>query len=315
MREVDQLRAYVPPFSIVPGTTANGSSYNNNTTFVGQIYGSGSNARPGPQPITYYVNQNGWDLDVFSPGAIPNIGSGTVPESGIYYLVTGCYKSKIEWTPWARQDIAAVPLSQDIAEGLVPRANYSVFAGNSAPNIPGWGGAQLRVVDIWSSEELNELNAQNLFWNGGIPGAEPSYPMDLFSSLYYPRNDPALIDTHLRLDQIISARYRQFAHFASPDGNNHQYYGGLHTLIHDNQVGGNATISDNIYHTRYIYWVISNSGYPQIKYSTNAAEQYAYLKVGFQMSSAIDTLTIAMPKIESDAEWSTLAKRGAARKL
>ena len=74
-------------------------------------------------------------------------------------------------------------------------------------------------------------------------------------------------------------------------------------------------MSDTIYHARYVYFVASNNGDDNIDNPQGAgsANDYNYLKVGFFIPSAIDTLTVGLNKVENDAEWATLARRGASR--
>ena len=73
-------------------------------------------------------------------------------------------------------------------------------------------------------------------------------------------------------------------------------------------------MSENIYHARYVYMINSNNGDNNIDApNVTNATRFNYTKVGFFIPSAIDTLTVGLNKIENDAEWATLARRGASR--
>ena len=89
MREFDTIRAVIPSFIAVPGST----------TIDGQLGDKavGSN---------YDFESNGWEVRVQDPGKIDAASAKT---SGSYYSLLGYHRSKIEWTPWARSDIALTP--------------------------------------------------------------------------------------------------------------------------------------------------------------------------------------------------------------
>lgn len=73
-------------------------------------------------------------------------------------------------------------------------------------------------------------------------------------------------------------------------------------------------MSEKIHHTRYVRMVASNNGDDNINNpGGGGAATYNYAKVGFFCPGAIDTLAIGIDKIESDAEWATIAARGASR--
>ena len=96
MRDFETLRAYIPPLIVVPGTT----------TTDGVL---------GDKAVDndYKIERDGWEVNVKDPG--PLTGSGRT--SGPFYNLTGYHRTQIEWTPWARSDIALTPLGQDVAEG------------------------------------------------------------------------------------------------------------------------------------------------------------------------------------------------------
>lgn len=294
MREFDTLRAIIPPLTVVSGTeTVDG--------FLGdKAVGN-----------EYNIESNGWNVIVQDPGKIDAASAKT---SGSYYSLRGYHKVRIEWTPWARSDIALTPLGQDVAEGKNFSGFHTEWPGETigSATIPGWNGIDCKVLDIWTSEEVEDLMLENLAWNGDLPGAEANYPTDAYTSVYYPKNNPSLINHKLRFDQVISARYRQMV--SSTNAPTSQYFGGELMTIHDQVVGGNASMSDNIYHARYVYMICSNNGDDNIAVPNPAtATRFNYTKVGFFIPSAIDTLTVGLNKVESDAEWATLARRGASR--
>jgi len=299
MRDFDTFKAYCPPLIVVPGTETSG----------GPFVGGGSIGD------NYPIAQSGWNAVLEDPGKIAT-SPGSLP-SGAYYLLRAYHKSKFEWTPFARQDFAIDPVGQDIAEGTNFRSFYSTWPGFSTGSgagqgtFPQWAGVDCKVVDIWSSEELEENMIENLAWNGILPGAEPAYDLDTFSRLYLPRNDPDTIDHKIRSDQIISARYRQMV--SSTNAPEAKYFGGQLMTIHDSTIGGNASISDYIHHVRYVYIIASNDGTDQLDYPPNAGAAFNYTRVGFFVPSAIDTLTFAIAKVDNDAEWATIARRGATR--
>jgi len=294
MREFETLRAYIPPLTVVPGTTTTDGSL-------------------GDKAIdnSYTIERDGWQVVVNDPGPL----TGSAKPSGPFYTLTGYHRSKIEWTPWARSDIALTPLAQDVVEGRNFGGFYTDWPGETISGAvnPAWSGIDLKVLDIWSSEEIEENMLENIAINGDIPGAEASYPIDAFAAIYYFKNNPENITHKLRFDQVISARYREF--ISSTNAPTSQYWGGQLVSIHDQVIGGNASMSDNIYHARYVYFVASNNGEDNIDDPQGAgtANDFNYLKVGFFVPSAIDTLTVGLNKIENDAEWATLARRGASR--
>lgn len=309
MREFDTLRAYIPPFVGVPGG------------HTGEYDGSGNpiNIGYGAVGTDYFVKRDGWDVEIIDPGKFTPTSTF---DSGSYYALNGLYRTKIEWAPWAREDIAVVPLGQDVAEGKNFSGFYTAWPGETitvdpgppvvTASIPGWEGIDCKVLDIWSSELIQKEMIENLAWNGDLPGAEAHYPVDSFTGGYYPKNNPVNITHKLRFDQVISARYRQMV--SSTNAPTSQYFGGELMTIHDQVVGGNASISNTIYHARLVYMIASNNGQDNIDepqlYESNF---YNAHKVGFFIPSAIDTLTVGLNKVENDAEWATLARRGASR--
>lgn len=314
MREFDQFRAYIPPVSVVPGSVTTGDSVN--LTTPGQV----GNKAVG---TTYFVNQNGWEIEIEDPG---KVHSASTLASGAYYAFKGYYRQQFEWTPWAREDFAVTPLGQDIAEGTNFRSFNVAFPGEAdividtdkKATFPGWSGVDCRVLDIWSSEKIEEKMLENLAWNGFIPGSQPAYTtQDVYSTLNRPLNNPDDIEHKLRLDQVISARYRQMV--SSTNAPAAQYLGGQLMTIHDSTIGGNASISDYIHHVRYVYILSSQNGENQIKNPATALvtgsdnPTFNYAKVGWFTPSTIDTLTFGIEKVESDAQWATLARRGATR--
>ena len=301
MRDFEVLRARIPPLSVVPGSVTSGNSIT--PTTPGQV----GDAVVGTD---YYIDQSGWDAEVEDNGPL----SGSTRASGPYYILKGCYRNQIEWTPWARSDIALTPLGQDVAEGTNFRAFHYEFTQETigAAVHPGWSGVDLRVLDIWTSEEVEKAQLEDLAWNGWIPGTQPTYPMDIYSALNMPRNNPANITHKLRFDQVISARYRQF--ISSTNAPTAQYLGGQLVNIHDQVIGGNASMADSIHHARYVYFIASQNGQDRLSNPAGGGDDtYNYAKVGFFVPAAMDSLTVGIAKVESDAEWATLARRGASR--
>lgn len=295
MRDFDQVRAYIPPLIIVPGTT----------TTDGVLGDKITTPNTG---ASYFIERDGWEASVVDPGQI----TGSTRATGAWYLMTAYHRTKIEWSPWARSQIALNPLSQDVAEGRNFAAFHTPWASNTIPSgtVPAWSGVDLKVLDIWSSEEIEENMLENLAWNMHLPGALPGYPSDNYAAQFMPRNAPDTITHKLRFDQVISARYRQFV--SSTNAPEAQFWGGQLMVIHDQVVGGNASMSEAVHHARYVYAVASNSGVNNIA-DPSAGDAFTYLKMGFFIPSTIDTLTVGLDKIESDAEWATLARRGASR--
>jgi hypothetical protein len=299
MRDYDTLRAYMPPINVVPGSTLK--------------VGTADQVGNGAVGTDYVVQKDGWYVVITDPGKL----SGSAKDAGPYYEFEGVHRSEITWTPFARMDMALTPLGQQVAEGKSFESFHSEYAAetiNSAV-FPGWNGVVCRVVDVWSSEEIGNLEAANLFGNGLMPGNEPSYPLDIYSGLNMPIADPANIPHKLRLDQIISARYREMV--SSSNAPTSQYFGGQLMTVVDTTIGGNSSISDTIHHTRYVRIVSSNNGDHNIASpagtGSSATSTYNYAKVGFFIPGATDSLTIGLDKIESDAEWATIARRGASR--
>lgn len=310
MRDFDTLRARIPPLYVVPGSVTTGSSAA--PTTAGQV-GDGV---PG---TNYYLSQSGWDVEVEDDG--PLAGSGYT--SGPDYRLKAYFRNRVEWYPWSRADVAITPLGQDVAEGTNFRAFHTEYQGETigAAEFPGWSGVDLRVLDIWSSEEIEEKQLAELAENSWFPGTQPKYPMDIYSSLNISAGNvinPADIEHKLRFDQIISARYRQF--ISSTNAPSAQYLGGQLVSIHDQVIGGNASMSDVMHHARYVYFINSNNAKsgvdPNLKNPGSSGTgnwTYNYAKVGWFVPAAMDTLTVGLAKIESDAEWATLARRGASR--
>lgn len=307
MREFDQFRAHIAPASVVPGSVTTGPG----TQLGDQAVGT-----------TYTITQGGWDIEVVDPG---KVNSASVRDSGAYYAFKGCYRNVFEWTPWAREDFALIPLGQDIAEGTNFRSFHANWAeeeieldtGKKA-TWPAWTGVDCRVLDVWSSEKIEKKMLENLAWNGFIPGSEPAYTTgDVYTTLNRPLNAPDTIAHKLRLDQVISARYRQMV--SSSNAPTAQYLGGQLMTIHDSTIGGNASISDQIHHARYVYVLSSQNGDDELKNPATALvagsgnPTFNYAKVGWFIPSAMDTLTFNIEKIESDAQWATIARRGVSR--
>ena len=298
MREFETLRALIPPLAVVPGSV---------TATGGQVGDSAIGT-------DYPIDQSGWDAELEDPGPL----AGSARSTGNFYSLKGYYRQQFEWTPWARQDLALIPLGQDVTEGTNFRSFHTTAIDEtiSGAIYPGWSGAEAKVVDIWSSEEIEEKMLENIAWNGFIPGAMPPYPLDVYSSLNLPMNNPENIVHKLRFDQIISCRYRQMV--SSSSAPTSQFLGGEMMTIHDSTMGGNASISDIIHHVRYVYFLSSNQNDPNTRNNLanpagGSPATYNYAKVGFFVPSAMDTLTIGIDKIESDAEWATIARRGASR--
>lgn len=303
MRDFDTLRSYCPPINIVPGSTTTADT---SSTRIGS----------GAIGTDYTVEKDGWYVVITDPGKISGtLSSGKL--AGPYYEFEGVHRSHVEWVPFARQDMALVPLGQNVSEGKSFEAFHSEYAADTvtisgvAAVFPGWNGVVCRVVDLWTSEEVGNLEIANLGANGLFPGSEPAYPMDFYSSLNMPIQDPANIPHKLRSDQIISARYREM--ISSSNAPTSQYFGGQLMTVNDATIGGNASISDRIYHTRYVRIIASNNGDNNISDPSVSDARYNYTKVGFFVPAAVDTLTIGIEKIESDAEWATIARRGASR--
>lgn len=300
MREVDTLRSYCPPLNIVPGSTTTRAT---TSTQVGA----------GAVGTDYTIEKDGWYAVLTDPGKL----SGSGRDAGPYYEFEAAHRSHVEWVPFAREEMALIPLGQDVSEGKSFESFHTEFTPEtiSGAVFPGWNGVVCRVVDIWSSEEIGNLEAANLFGNGLFPGSEPAYPQDIYSALNMPIQDPANIPHKLRFDQIISARYREM--ISSSNAPTSQYFGGQLMTINEAQVGGNASISDKIYHLRYVRIVSSNNGDHNLLSpsgsSATSASVYNYAKVGFFIPASMDTLTIGIDKIASDAEWATIARRGASR--
>lgn len=300
MREFDTLKSYCPPLNVVPGTL------------------DSSGFRVGTSPIgtDYNIDQGMWNCVLRDDGPLSGT-SGSSLVAGPFYELEATHRSHVVWTPYARMDMAAVPLGQDIAEGKSFEAFYSAFPGDTitisgvAATFPAWSGVVCRVVDVWSSEEIDDIECSNLFGNGLIPGAEPGYSLDFWSSLNMPITDPSNIAHKIRGDQIISARYREM--ISSTNAPTSQYFGGQLMTVLDNVVGGNASLSEKIHHVRYVRIIASNDGTNNLADPSASATRYNYAKAGFFVPASIDTLTIGMNKIDSDAEWATLARRGASR--
>lgn len=298
MREFETLRAYIPPLTIVAGSE-----------FPGTTIGSAAVG------TDYTINYDGWDGRVNDPGKISGTPAAYV--AGPWYQFVGYHRTKVQWTPWARSDIAMTPLAQDIAEGKVFSAFHTPWpevttTHTGSPILPAWSGADCKVLDIWSSEEIEEEMLENLAWNGDLPGAEARYPVSVYSASYYPKNNPANITHKLRFDQVISARYRQM--ISSDNAPSAQYWGGEFMTINDVTIGGNASMSDTIHHARYVIMTVSNNGLHNIGDPDGGGiAVYNYLKFGMFIPGAYDTLTVGLNKVESDAEWATLARRGASR--
>ena len=305
MREFDTLRVNIPPLAVVPGTVTTGDEIDPSTP--GQV----GDAVAG---TNYYINQNGWDAEVEDDGPF----SGSSYSSGPHYILKGLYRNRIEWYPWARSDIALTPLGQDVAEGTNFRSFFTPYQGETIGSaaFPAWSGCDLRVLDIWSSEEIEKNQLIVLAENAWFPNAQAEYPLDVYSALNYEIINPSNITHKLRFDQVISARYRQF--ISSTNAPSAQYLGGQLVSIHDQVIGGNASMSDVIHHARYVYFINSNDAKPTVDPNlTNPASggtnTYNYAKVGWFVPAAMDTLTVGLNKIENDAEWATLARRGATR--
>ena len=299
MRDLDIIRAQIPPINVVPGSTLN----KNTTTTVGN----------GAAGTDYIVEKDGWYVEITDPGKL----SGSSRDASPYYEFEGIHRSEIVWTPFARMDMALIPLGQDVAEGKSFESFHSEYTADTINGavFPGWNGVVCRVVDIWSSEAISNLEAANLFANGLMPGNQPAWPLDVYSSLNMPIANPVNIAHKLRLDQIISARYREM--ISSSNAPTSQFFGGQLMTVLDTTIGGNSSISDKVHHTRYVRFVSSNNGDHNIAApagtGSSSTSVYNYAKVGFFCPGATDSLTIGLNKIESDAEWATIARRGATR--
>ena len=302
MREFDQLRAFVPPLTIVPGVP----------TVDGDVVGRQTDTQP---TKTYEIENNGWEgyVQTFAPPP----GSPASEVLSPFVWIYGVHETKTAWTPFARMDIAAVPISQDVADGTLPQAFYGASTAFtvSGDTYPVFEGAYTKIVDLWTSEKLTENQRHNLVWNGILFGTEPGYQITgVPNTAHMLRINPTGSDG-LRFDQIISARYRTFGVPVGPS-DSHSLVGGFQPLMHDNQIGGNGTISDNIYHYRAFFCAQSTTNQVDHWHWRDSSPGYwvwNYLKSGLKIPSSIDTLTIGMEKIDSDAEWATLARRGAKR--
>jgi len=307
MRDFDVVKSNCPPLNIVPGTLTAGGIR------VGSL-SIGTN---------YTIDQSNWNCLLTDPG--PLSGFSTTPSSIVatpYYELEATHRSHVVWSPFARMDMALVPLEQRISEGKSFEAFHSAFPGASILRIdgggasetatfPAWSGVVCRVVDVWSSEEISDLEASNLFANGLMPGSEPAYPQDFYSSLNMPITNPSGIAHKIRSDQIISATYREM--ISSTNAPTSQYFGGQLMTVNESTIGGNASISDKIYHLRYVRFIVSNDGTNNLADPSVSATRYNYAKAGFFVPASLDTLTIGLGAIESDAEWATIARRGATR--
>lgn len=300
MRDFDTLKSYCPPLNVVPGT----------------LDASGNRVGTSAIGTDYTINQGQWNCVLIDDGPLSGTSAASLV-AGPYYELEATHRSHVVWTPYARMDMSAVPLGQDIAEGKSFEAFYSAFPGDTITiagvdaTFPAWSGVVCRVVDVWSSEEIGDVECSNLFGNGLMPGSEPGYALDFWSSLNMPISDPDNIAHKIREDQIISARYREM--ISSTNAPTSQYFGGQLMTVLDNVVGGNASISDKIHHVRYVRMIASNDGTNNLADPSASATRYNYAKAGFFIPASIDTLTIGMNKIENDAEWATLARRGASR--
>jgi hypothetical protein len=307
MRDFDLVKSNCPPLNVVPGTL----------DADGNLVGSGSIG------TDYTINQSGWHCVLNDPG--PLSGFQTTPSSIVaspYYELEASHRSHVVWTPFARMDKALVPLGQTVADGKSFEAFHSAFPGASILRIsgggasetatfPAWSGVVCRVVDIWSSEEITDLEASNMFGNGLMPGSQPAYPLDTFSGLNMPINNPSGIPFKLRSDQIISATYREM--ISSTNAPSAQYFGGQLMTVNESTIGGNASISEKIHHLRYVRFVASNDGTNNLADPSVSATRYNYAKAGFFVPASVDTLTIGIGDIKNDAEWATIARRGASR--
>lgn len=301
------MKSNCPPLNVVPGTI----------TSTGGRLGS---VHPGTD---YTLNQSGWHAVLTDPG--PLSGFSTTPSTIVaspYYELEASHRSHVVWSPFARMDMALVPLGQTVSEGKSFETFHSAFPGASILRIdgggasetatfPAWSGVVCRVVDIWSSEEITDLEASNMFGNGLMPGSEPAYPLDIYSGLNMPINNPSGIPFKLRSDQIISATYREM--ISSTNAPSAQYFGGQLMTVNEATIGGNASISDKIHHLRYVRIVASNNGLHNLGDPAQPATRYDYAKAGFFVPASVDTLTIGLGNIENDAEWATIARRGASR--
>lgn len=303
MTDFDTLKAYIPPINVVPGSTLSRDTTN-------QI-GAGAAGSD------YIVEKDGWYVNIEDPGKLTDSSK----DSGPFYSFAGTHRSVIEWSPYARMDMALTPVGQDVAEGKSFEAFHSEYVaeaittGGDTATFPGWNGVVCKVIDMWSSEEIADNMISQLGYNGWFPGTEPGWPIDVYSSLNAPTQNPANIEHKLRLDQVISARYREMV--STSNAPTSQYFGGQLMTVVDHTIGGNSAMSDQIHHLRWVYIVASNNGDHNIASpagtGSSASSRYNYAKVGFFVPAAIDTLTIGIDKVESDAVWATLARRGATR--
>ena len=317
MREFDQLRAFVPPLVLVPGVP----------TVDEEVVGYDTDTNPTKE---YEVANNGWEGYVKTTGPIASAPSSEVLSPFVF--IYGVHEQKVRWSPYARMDIAAVPISHDVADGTLPQAFYQASTAFTVLGdaFPVFEGAFTKILDIWTTEKLDKNQRRNLTWNGILFGTEPGYffganPFTAYStsaplSAHMIRSQPTdkitTGDRGLRFDQIISARYRTFG-VPVGSSDSHSLIGGYQPLMHDNQIGGNAAMSEDIYHYRVFFCAQSTTNQVDSWHWRDTGTGYwtwNYLKSGLKIPSSIDTLTIGMEKIESDAEWATLARRGANRR-
>ena len=230
--------------------------------------------------------------------------------------------TQIEWSPYRRDQIAVVPISQSLSEGSLPQIFF--MRGMTAATVnggpyPAMEGAHMNRLDMWTTIKPNFENVRNLVFSGMLPGCEPGFPQPFPDGSRLFRNvssDRFGTQGALRMDQIISGRYRQFSSGVTGSATTGTGYQSLIPLVHDNQFGGNAGLSEKIYHVSFImsvastlqpidHWLPPSGG-------TITANNHLFS--GFQIQSSVDTLTIGLEKIESDAEFGTLAARSSMRR-
>ena len=173
MREIDMMRILTPPLIVVPGSVTTGNS----VTGVGTAGQVGDNVAG----TNYYLDQSGLVAELIDNGPLSSSGK----PAGPYYILKAYHQGKIDWVPWARQDVAFTPLGQDVMEGVSFAAFHTPFTEEiiSGSTHPGWNGVDCRVLDIWTSDYIEPKVIGELAMNGWLPGNAPMYPLDIYSDL------------------------------------------------------------------------------------------------------------------------------------
>lgn len=308
MRDFDTLKSITKPMALYPGTETGDP--------LDPTIGTNGNM------MQLIKNQNGWNIRFMRVG-LPGM-PGTWTNAG-FVTVAAMNIKQIEWSPFRREQIAVIPISQDIAEGSLPQIFFTRGASGQTYNggqYPIFAGAHVNRFDAWMTITPSFDNISNLVFSGQLPGTEPGFPQPfpdesrLFRIVSSDRrlfnNDQGAI----RMDQIISGRYRQYSSNMATSDDVGSGYQSLIPLVHDIQFGGNAGLAEKIYHVSFISGVASTNQIidhwlPPIG-GTNSANNHLFS--GFQIPGSIDTLTIALDKVESDAEFGTLAARSGQRR-